>query len=87
MTTETTMSQSREFDTLQEAFNAAAEAAMTSFGLPVSGILYTQGGDPLHSGRTAIHLNWFTHQDASLAGSSPKCVEERGSSHNQKPAA
>jgi DGQHR domain-containing protein len=44
MTTETTMSQSREFDTLQEAFNAAAEAAMTSFGLPVSGILYTQGG-------------------------------------------
>jgi DndB-like DNA-sulfur modification-associated protein len=44
MTTETTMSQSREFDTLQEAFNAAAEAAMTSFGLPVSGILYIQGG-------------------------------------------
>jgi DGQHR domain-containing protein len=38
------MSQSREFDTLQEAFNAAAEAAMTSFGLPVSGILYLQGG-------------------------------------------
>jgi hypothetical protein len=41
MTTETITSQSREFDTLQDAFNAAAEAAMTSFGLPVSGILYT----------------------------------------------
>jgi hypothetical protein len=40
MATETTTSQSREFDTRQEAFNAAAEAAMTSFGLPVSGILY-----------------------------------------------
>src|SRR5882724_4568055 len=44
MATETTQTQSREFDTLQEAFNAAAEAAMTSFGRPVSGILYTQGG-------------------------------------------
>jgi DGQHR domain-containing protein len=44
MATETTMTQPREFDTLQEAFNAAAEAAMTSFGRPVSGILYTQGG-------------------------------------------
>ena len=44
MPTETTNAQAREFDTLQEAFNAAAEAAMTSFGRPVSGILYTQGG-------------------------------------------
>jgi DNA sulfur modification protein DndB len=44
MPTETTKTQPREFDTLQEAFNAAAEAAMTSFGRPVSGILYTQGG-------------------------------------------
>ena len=34
----------REFDTLQEAFNAANEAAMTNFGRSVSGILYTQGG-------------------------------------------
>ena len=33
MATETTKMQSREFDTLQEAFNAAAEAAMTSFGI------------------------------------------------------
>jgi len=44
MTTETIQTQSREFDTLQEAFNAATEAAMMSFGLPVSGTLYTQGG-------------------------------------------
>jgi hypothetical protein len=87
MTTETTMSQSREFDTLQEAFNAAAEAAMTSFGLPVSGILYTQGGDPLHSGRTAIHLNRSAHQDTSLPGPSPKRIEERRPSHDQEPAA
>jgi DGQHR domain-containing protein len=44
MTTEKAQAQIREFDTLQEAFTAAAEAAMTSFGRPVSGILYTQGG-------------------------------------------
>lgn len=36
--------QTREFNTMQEAFNAAAEAAMASFGRPVSGILYTQAG-------------------------------------------
>ena len=33
-----------ESDSLQGMFNAAAEAAVTSFGRPVSGVLYTQGG-------------------------------------------
>ena len=32
------------FDSFQGMFNAAAEAAATSFGLQVSGVLYTQGG-------------------------------------------
>jgi DNA sulfur modification protein DndB len=36
--------ETREFNTMQEAFSAAAEAAMSSFGRPVSGILYTQAG-------------------------------------------
>jgi len=44
MLSETTKPQTREFGTLQEAFNAAAEAAMVSFGRPVLGILYTQAG-------------------------------------------
>jgi len=36
--------ESREFGTMQEAFNAAAEAAVASFGRPVSGIQYMQAG-------------------------------------------
>ena len=34
----------QEFGSFQEMFTAAAEAAATSFGRPVSGVLYTQGG-------------------------------------------
>lgn len=37
-------SATRVFATMQEAFNAAAEAAMSSFGRPVSGISYLQAG-------------------------------------------
>jgi hypothetical protein len=60
MATETTQMQSREFDTLQEAFNAAAEAAMTSFGRPVSGILYTQGGRRFISTSLPLNRNtWY----------------------------
>lgn len=34
----------REFASMQEAFSAGAEAAVASFGRPVSGILYNQAG-------------------------------------------
>ncbi len=34
----------KEFDSYKEMFDAAAEAAMTSYGRPVSGVLYHQGG-------------------------------------------
>lgn len=40
----TTTQAVKEFGSFQEMFNAASEAAMTSFGRPVSGILYKQGG-------------------------------------------
>jgi hypothetical protein len=33
-----------EYETMKEAFAAAAEAAVATFGRPVSGILYTQAG-------------------------------------------
>ena len=36
--------QLQEFGSLQEMFSAAAEAAATSFGRPVTGVLYRQGG-------------------------------------------
>ncbi|MBI4311811.1 MAG: DNA sulfur modification protein DndB [Chloroflexi bacterium] len=44
MATGNAKSTTREFPTLQEAFNAAAEAAMMNFGRPVTGIMYTQAG-------------------------------------------
>lgn len=34
----------REFGSMQEAFNAAAESAVATFGRPVSGVLYSQAG-------------------------------------------
>lgn len=37
-------SNTTEYGTMQEAFTAAAEAAIANFGRPVSGILYTQAG-------------------------------------------
>lgn len=46
----------KEFGSYQEMFTAAAEAAMTSYGRPVSGVLYSQGGRRFISAGLPIKL-------------------------------
>ncbi len=58
-------SEATEYESVEEAFRRAAEAAATSFGRPVMGVLYTQAGRRLISTSLPLQMVFSVVRRAS----------------------